>query len=302
MNPGSYGAEVELRHLEAFLAVAQTANFTAAAARLHLTQQSLSRLVAQLERELGVRLFDRTTRSVALTASGRAMLEPAQRAVGGAVDAAAAARNPAPEAVEVRVDVSSTGLDTGARVVEALRRAHPEVLVHEVEVGVAAGLTRLREGRLDLLFGLVSEPLDDLDEEVVRREPIVLGVAAGHRLAALDAIPVAELAGEELLLPSADAADEWVRFVGVFCRQAGITPRRWRGITHGSAAAAEAVAAGRCVVPTTSWRRAPDGVVFRPLVDPVPIFAWSMISRRSDLGPVRATVHELARAQGWTGV
>ena len=160
---------MELRHLEAFLAVAETANFTAAATRLHLTQQSLSRLVAQLERELGVRLFDRTTRSVALTISGRAMLEPARQAVGAAADAAAAARDPAPETVEVRVDVSSTGLDTGARVVDALRRAHPEVLVHEVEVGVAAGLTRLREGRLDLLFGLVSEPLDDLDEEVVRR-------------------------------------------------------------------------------------------------------------------------------------
>jgi len=297
----SYGAAVELRHLEAFLAVAETANFTVAATRLHLTQQSLSRLVAQLERELGVRLFDRTTRSVALTISGRAMLEPARQAVGAAADAVAAARDPAPETVEVRVDVSSSGLDTGARIVDALRRAHPEVLVHEVEVGVAAGLTRLREGRLDLLFGLVGEPLDDLVEEVVRREPVLLGVAAEHRLAAWESVPVAELAGEPLLLPSVDAAGEWVRFVEIFCRQAGVAPTRWRGITHGSAAAAGAVAAGGCVVPTCSWHREPDGVVFRPLTDPAPVFAWSMIShpRAGWLEPLRATVRDLARARSW---
>ncbi|GLZ45233.1 LysR family transcriptional regulator [Actinomycetospora sp. NBRC 106375] len=290
---------MELRHLEAFLAVADTASFTAAATRLHMTQQSLSRLVAQLERELGVRVFDRTTRSVALTAPGRAMVDPARRSVDAAAEAAATARGSATGPVEVRVDVSSSGLDTGARIVAALRRAHPEVLVHEVEVGVAAGVPMLRDRRLDLLFGLVTDPVDDLAEEVVRREPVVLGVGAEHRLAAASDVPVAELAGERLLLPSDDAAGEWVRFVELFCRQAGVTPRRWPGITHGSSAAAEAVAGGGCVVPTLAWHRPPGHVVFRPLTDPEPLFAWSMISRPRELGPLRATVRGLARAERW---
>ncbi|MEJ2889543.1 LysR family transcriptional regulator [Actinomycetospora aeridis] len=291
---------MELRHLEAFVAVAETRNFTAAATRLHLAQQSLSRLVAQLERELGVRLFDRTTRVVLLTASGAAMLEPARRALAGVAEAAAAARDPVAGPVEIRVDVSSTGLDTGSRIVEALRRTHPEVLVHEVEVGMGAGLRELREGRLDLLFGLVSGPVEDLLEEVVRHEPIVLGMAADHRLAALAEVPVAELAEEALLLPSEEAAGEWVRFVATFCRQSGVTPRRWRGITHGSSAAADVVAGGDCVVPTCAWRRAPDHVVFRPLAPP-PVFAWSMLSRpgAGRLEDLRATVRELAAGRGW---
>jgi DNA-binding transcriptional LysR family regulator len=274
---------VELRHLEAFLAVSETASFTAAAARLHMTQQSLSRLVAQLERELGVRVLERTTRSVSLTAPGRAVLDPARRAVAAAAEVAAAARGPVTGVTEVRVDVSSS------------------VLVHEVEVGLATGLSRLREGRLDLLFGLVTDRLEDLVEEVVRREPVVLGVAADHRLAAAATVPVAELADEELLLPSEDAAGEWVRFVELFCRQAGVTPRRWRGITHGSGAAAEVVAAGGCVVPTCAWHRPPAPLVFRPLVEPEPVFVWSMISptRARGLEPLRATVRDLSRSEGW---
>lgn len=292
---------MELRHLEAFVAVAETHTFTAAAARLHLAQQSLSRLVAQLERELGVRLFDRTTRAVGLTASGAAMLEPARRALAGVAEAVAAARDPVAEVAEVRVDVSSTGLETGSRIVEALRRTHPDVLVHEIEVGMDRGLQQLREGRLDLLFGLVTGPVDDLVEEVVRREPILLGMAAGHRLAARDEVPVAELADEALLLPSEEAAGEWVRFVATFCRQAGVTPQRWRGITHGSSAAAEIVAGGECVVPTCAWRRVPERIVFRPLV-PTPVFAWSMLSHPDAhrFRPLRATVRHLAADEGWS--
>lgn len=291
---------MELRHLEAFVAVADTRTFTAAAARLHLAQQSLSRLVAQLERELGVRLFDRTTRTVRLTPPGEAMLAPARRALAGVAEAAAAARAPAGAVTEIRVDVSSTGLETGSLIVEALRRAHPDVLVHEVEVGVEAGVRELREGRLDLVFGLVTGDVHDLEEEVLRHEAVVLGMAVGHRLAARDEVPVADLDGEALLLPSEEAAGEWLRFVATFCRQAGATPRRWHGITHGSSAAAEVVASGDCVVPTCAWRRTPEDVVFRPLV-PAPVYVWSMLSRPDTVGlePLRATVRTLAATEGW---
>jgi len=290
---------VELRHLEALVTVAETSTFTAAAQRMHLAQQSLSRLVAQLERELGVRVFERTTRSVALTPAGEAMLGPARRALAAVAEAAAAARAPEHAVREIRVDVSSTGLETGAAVVRALRRAHPDVAVREVEVGVAAGVERLRRGELDVVLGL-SEGYEDLHEELVRREPVVLGVARGHRLASLDAVPVAELAGEALLLPSTDAAGEWVRFVHLVCRQAGVTPRSWRGVTHGSSAAADVVAAGACVVPTCAWSRVPDDVVFRPLVDPVPVFAWSMLTHPDARhAPFTATIRALARDRGW---
>jgi hypothetical protein len=103
-------------------------------------------------------------------------------------------------------------------------------------------------------------------------------MAADHPLARCDVVPVSHLGGVELLLPSDEAAPEWNGFVTAFCRQAGATPQRWPGVTHGSVAAAEVLREGRCVVPTTAWWHPPTDIVFRPLLAPVPVFRWSMIT------------------------
>ncbi|MBY8861843.1 LysR family transcriptional regulator [Nocardia sp. CA2R105] len=66
---------VELKHLRYFVAVAEKLNYSAAARGLYISQQALSRIIQQLERDVGVRLFDRTTRSVSLTPAGAALLE-----------------------------------------------------------------------------------------------------------------------------------------------------------------------------------------------------------------------------------
>src|SRR5918999_3548429 len=77
----------ELRHLRVFAAVARERNFTRAAERLHMAQQAVSKSVAQLERELGVELFERTSRAVHLTSAGEALLADAPRVL-SAADAA----------------------------------------------------------------------------------------------------------------------------------------------------------------------------------------------------------------------
>jgi DNA-binding transcriptional LysR family regulator len=91
----------ELRHLRAFVAVAEELNFTRAAERLHLGQQAVSKSVGQLEGELGVRLLVRTTREVRLTPAGEALLEDGRRALAAADAAFARAR-------DVGGDVSGT--------------------------------------------------------------------------------------------------------------------------------------------------------------------------------------------------
>lgn len=83
---------IELRHLRAFVAVAEELNFTRAADRLHLAQQALSTQIRQLEDRVGEQLLQRTTRKVELTAAGEAMLEHARAVLGGADRAVAAAR------------------------------------------------------------------------------------------------------------------------------------------------------------------------------------------------------------------
>jgi DNA-binding transcriptional LysR family regulator len=71
----------ELKHLRYFVAVAEELSFAAAARRLYVSQQALSRDIQQYERQLGVRLFDRTTRTVRLTASGDALYGSAKRSI-----------------------------------------------------------------------------------------------------------------------------------------------------------------------------------------------------------------------------
>jgi DNA-binding transcriptional LysR family regulator len=270
----------ELKHLRYFVAVAEELNFSAAARRLYVSQQALSRVIQQFERELGVRLFDRTTRTVELTRAGDALYGSAKRSIEAAEHAFDTARRAAQGegARPLRVDISSSGLETGALVLRRLRREYPGIRVHQVEDGVPRGLDALRDGRLDALFGLATHCPPDVRAEAIRREPVLVGMSADHAFAGLDVVSVSMLAGVELLLPSDAAAVEWVEFVGIFCGQAGVRPRRWPGATHGTAAHAEVLREYDCVVPTVAWTDPPEDLVFRRLVEPTPILPWSMMT------------------------
>jgi DNA-binding transcriptional LysR family regulator len=185
-----------------------------------------------------------------------------------------------------------------------MRRRYPEIAVVQVERGVPQGLAALLEGHLDALFGLAQETPTGLRVEPVRREPVLVGMAADHPLASLDTVPVAKLADFDLLLPAEENAPEWLRFVESFCRQAGAAVRRWPGTTHGSVGAAEVVGEGTCVVPTVEWTAPPPGLEFRPLVDPVPIFPWSMMLEESaverpEIAALTRCVRTLSSDHGW---
>ncbi|HZD69174.1 MAG TPA: LysR family transcriptional regulator [Actinomycetes bacterium] len=297
---------LELKHLRYFVAVAQELNFSAAARRLYISQQALSRIIQQLERELGVRVLERTTRSVELTAAGEALLASAPRSIAtveeALEEARRAARNDRPR--PLRVDVSSASLQTPALILRRLRHEHPDLPVHLVEDGVPRGLVALQEGRLDALFGLATHCPREVPAELIRREPVLVGMTAGHPLGNLDAVPVAMLADVELLLPSDTAAPEWVELVRQLCGKAGFTPRRWRGATHGSAAAADVLREEGCVTPTVAWADPPGDLAFRPLVEPSAVLEWSMMlspvaKGRAELDLLVRCVRAAADEQGW---
>ncbi|KAB8186485.1 LysR family transcriptional regulator [Microbispora catharanthi] len=269
----------ELKHLRYFVAVAEDLSFSRAARRLYVSQQALSRIIQQLEHQLGVKLFERTTRSVRLTSAGQAMLGPARQSIAAAEDALKTAQRAGSGGYQrsLRVDISSSGLQTGAVLLRHFRQLHPQIPVLQIEEGVTRGLVALQEGRLDVLLGLATHCPIEIAAEVIRRETVVLGTAADHPLADLEVVPVARLADFELLLPTEEAAVEWVEFVAQFCRQAGIRVRRWPGVTYGSHGAADVLRERLCVTPTTRWHEPPADLVFRPLVEPVPVFSWAMM-------------------------
>jgi DNA-binding transcriptional LysR family regulator len=296
----------ELKHLRYFVTVADDLSFTTAARRLYVSQQALSRVIQQLERELGVRLFERTTRSVRLTPAGGALFESAKRSIAAAEEAFDAARRAGrgERYRPLRVDISSSGLQTGASILRRLRREYPAIAVAQVEDGVPRGLAALREGSLDALFGLATHCPPEVKAEVIRREPVLLGMAGDHWLAALESVPVATLADLDLLLPSDEDAIEWVEFVRLFCAQAGVVVRRWPGATHGQAANVELLREGACVTPTAAWTDPPPDLVFRPLVAPSPIMTWSMMTMpdaadRPELEALMACARAVSTEEPW---
>ncbi len=290
----------DLRHVRYFVAAAGELNFTRAAEREGVTQQSLSLAVRQFERELGVRLFDRTTRKVELTPAGRALLPRARRLLALADDVFDGSGG---DARLLTVDISSSGLETGAAVLRHLRETDPEIGVRQVEIGVPRGAQALRAGQLDALFGNAVHVPDDITTELIRLEPVQVVLRADDPLAARDEVPAEALAEACWLLPSDRLAPEWTEQVVNMCQQAGFRPHRYPGVTHGSAAAAELALEGRCVVPTVSWTGLPPGLVARRLVEPGALFPWSMMwveaLRGEETTRLLEAARTMSRSNGW---
>ncbi|MZD09064.1 LysR family transcriptional regulator [Streptomyces sp. SID5785] len=187
---------VELRHLRCFLAVAEEANVTRAAARLGLTQPAVSRTLAALESALGVRLVDRSTHHLVLTPEGRSFHEKATVAVAAFEDALAAARTPL-RPLRLGHAWSAAGAYT-TPLLRRWRQEHPDVPLELLRIDDrTAGLTR---GAVDvaLLRGPVETP--GLVTELLHEEARVAAVPSDSPLARHRTLRLAALAGEVIAL------------------------------------------------------------------------------------------------------
>lgn len=191
----------ELRHLRAFVAVAEELNFTRAAQRLHLVQQAVSRAVAQLERELGVTLLERTTHDVKLTAAGVTLLVSGREAL-AAVDAALDQAQAIGRGLAGTVTVGFTPA-VGARVrgaiARVLRDGAPETRVSLREVRPSEIASLLRRRDLDLAVVRTSPASPEIESAALSPTPAALHVPAGHRLATGGPVRLSQLDGERLL-------------------------------------------------------------------------------------------------------
>lgn len=199
----TYPGCVDTRLLHTFAVLARTGSFTAAAAELHLAQSTVTVHIRALERELGVRLFDRLPTGALLTGTGRRLLERAE----DVLDAVARLRadGDGDGAAGGRVVVGTPESLCTTRlpgVVAALRTSHPEVDIQLYAGGTERCVEGLRSGRLDLAL-LLEEEADfpDVTTELIAREPLALVCAPGHPLAARAGAPTwAELSGEDVFL------------------------------------------------------------------------------------------------------
>ncbi|BCJ52499.1 LysR family transcriptional regulator [Actinoplanes sp. NBRC 14428] len=178
---------MDLRQLEYFVAVAEEANFTKAAERVHITQSGVSAQIRQFEKELGADLFDRSSRMVRLTAAGAAALPHARQALA----AAEAVRRAADEVTGLVRGRLRLGMVTGCTVtplfvaLASFHRAFPRIEVALSEANSDVLMEDVRGGHVDLaLVGAAGGLPGDLSSLTIVSEGLVALVPAGHALAA----------------------------------------------------------------------------------------------------------------------
>jgi DNA-binding transcriptional LysR family regulator len=218
---------VELRQLEAFVAVATELHFGRAAERLHVAPPTLSELIRRLERELGTPLFTRTTRRVAMTSAGAELLARSKVILDEVAAADAAVRRVAGgEAGTVRLGITPPAAPVLAPyLISRFTVDAPQVTIDLQRMWLPALADGLISGRIDVAItcGLIPAP-EGIANEVFCAEPLLVGLRPDHRLAGQGAVALKDLAQDVLGSTSADLFPAWALSQRQALDQAGISP------------------------------------------------------------------------------
>jgi LysR family transcriptional regulator, hca operon transcriptional activator len=283
------GAEMELRHLRYFVAVAEAGGLTGAAQRkLHTSQPSLSRQIRDLEEEVGVQLLTRRARGIELTPAGQTFLDHA-RLVLSQVDAAGEA---ARRVAHPNKPCFTMGFLTGHELKwmpEALRILRDELPNIDVMISsqysplLADGLSK---GKIDAAFLRRESGMPELAYRVLVKEPLMVILPNSHRLAALKAISPKDLVGETFVAVSNTAPvlraiiDRYLKRSGV-----NITPEHQADhLAMGMSLIASTGGVG--VLPAYAQNFLPSSVTSRPLKGDVPTVDLVLGYKKSNQSPI----------------
>jgi DNA-binding transcriptional LysR family regulator len=215
---------MELRHLKYFVAVAEQKSFRRAAERLRISQPPLSMQIRQLEEELGVTLFERTSRSVRLNPAAQNVLQIAHTILAQARHLATAAQQAAAgEGGTLSLGYLPSALGPLlARVLRSFTAAHPHVQLSLVEQRIPQQLEAVLSGVLDvgMMHGEPEQP--ELTAEVIRESTVTLALPRHHRLARQEKIRLKSLRGERLVLLRPELARGFYDPFLAACSAAGV--------------------------------------------------------------------------------
>ena len=295
---------MELRQLKSFVVVAEEMNVGRAATRLHLTQPSLSRQIAALERDLGVELFARVKRRFVLTAAGATFLAEAQDLLRRSEEAVRAAqRTQRGELGTLRLRfVQSATFEPLPQILGAFRRAYPEVVLDLESWTTLRQTEALRDGRIDVGLLRPTAPADatavvrlapGLASRVVAEDSLVAVLPARHRLARRKRLRLAELADEPFVFYSRPSGPIVHDTIIGFCRAAGFTPRIQQAADVQTIVALVAAGLGVSLLISPTPPTNPDAVVYRELSDDLPPWPLSVAWSPDNRSPVLERFLEL---------
>jgi DNA-binding transcriptional LysR family regulator len=291
---------MELRHLRYFIALAEELHFGRAAEKLCIAQPPLSQQIQQLEREIGFKLFARSSRKVELTPAGRVYLDEV-RATMAALEKAVFNGRRVERGEIGRLAIGFVGTATYAILPESLRRyrsIYPEVDLTLRELVSARQVQALREHRIQVGFArpaITDSP--DIVCESVATEPFVAALPENHRLAKRSGIPLAALSTEEFVLFPRTPKPSYGDLIFDICEAVGFRPN----VTQETAEIQTAVSLvaggmGVTLVPASASNVYRHGVVFVPILEPVPSSVLTVVYRSDDESPTLKAFLNIVRA------
>jgi len=259
---------MEIRQLKYFVAVAEELNFNRAAERLHITQPALSRQIQQLEEAIPAVLLERNSKRVSLTHAGQSFYVRALSLLSQLQDATTESRMLAQgHAGQLAVGIfGSSILDLIPRVLRQFGYAYPQVEISIHPMDKDSQIQALRERRLTLGFNRLVPPESDIEQEVVRQEPLMLAMHASHPLAQQECIDLADVLHDPFILYPRGVREGLTVQVRRIFAEYGQQPKIVQEVTDVTTSIALVAAGlGLCIVPRASMNlRLPD-VSYRDL-------------------------------------
>jgi DNA-binding transcriptional LysR family regulator len=283
----------ELRHLEAFVAVAEELHFSRAAARLHVAQPALSQQILRLESALGVDLLVRERRRTALSDVGRLFLTEARRILEQARTAESVVeRAQCGELGRLRVGYHPTASSQPfLTALSAFEQVAPDVelSLRELPMGVLG--QPLHEDVVDVAFlstlGYIDCGAPQLRVRTLSTERFLVAVPTGHAMSAQDDIALRDLDGQTLVMLGRDVCAFWHDDLMSMCGRNGYTPRSIRYVGElGTQLTLVAAGLGVALVQESSKMVRSDGLDYIPLQDADRPVISAAMWRATDTSPV----------------
>ncbi|MGH9845189.1 MAG: LysR substrate-binding domain-containing protein, partial [Blastocatellia bacterium] len=269
--------------------------------RLRMAQPPLSQHILNLEKEIGVKLFERTKRRVELTEAGRIFLEEARLILQHAEQAMRAAQRASRgEVGRLRIGfVMSATCSLLPPVLQTFRARYPAVELTLEETTTESGLEALREGKIRAcLLRLPVNSDRTIVAEPVLRERLVLALPAGHRLARQSPVSLRALSQEQFILFPRNQGQSFYDRIVSLCHKAGFSPRVAQEATQmQTILSLVAAGIGVALIPETVQSLRGEGVVYQPLRGRTPETGLALAWRRDDASPVLTNFLNVVREE-----
>jgi DNA-binding transcriptional LysR family regulator len=292
---------VDLRRLRYFVAVAEEQHFGRAAARLHMSTPPLSQRIRELEAELRLRLFERSSRRVALTDAGQRLLIEAQAVLRAADRLSAVAAQLSNAGTSLQLAYCHGSERAAFAAARLFHHRHPDVAVRPNALTSLRIFRDLRAGRLAV--GIVHGPVPSTGADQFATRPLAtvpfdhLSIPEGHRLAGRDIVDAAELDGEAVLLVERADAPTYHDATVAYCASVGAQPA-W--VLHPASQVErvlDMVGVGSGIGWLNAWQADQvhhDGVVVRRLQPVTRFDDFRLVWRRDDTSAETAAFLDIA--------